>query len=98
MAQNLSFVLFLGWLALATVGTFGLFGFDKWQARRGANHRISELTLLLACVVGGWPGGLIGLVVFRHKSAKLSFQLKFAVAFVGFALLVGGGLRMLGKI
>ena len=98
MNQNMAVVVSIWWLGLASLGAFVLFGVDKCLAKRGSTHRISELTLLSICGLGGWPGGLLGLLVFRHKSAKLSFQLKFAVAFICFALLVSGGLRLLGKV
>jgi len=98
MRQITDGTVFWGWLAVASVAAFALFGCDKWLAKRGSTQRISEFTLLSICALGGWPGGLIGLIAFRHKSAKLSFQLKFFGAFVLFGGLVAGGLRFMGKI
>lgn len=77
-------LLLAGWLGVTSLVTFLLFGYDKWQAgRRGG--RVAEFTLCLASAVGGWPGGLAGIVVFRHKSAKGTFQFKFAAAFLVWA-------------
>lgn len=70
-----------GWLAATNCLAFGLLGYDKWQAGRKGG-RVAESTLWLASAVGGWPGGLLGIVLFRHKSAKASFQFKFAAALV----------------
>jgi uncharacterized membrane protein YsdA (DUF1294 family) len=73
-------LLLAGWLGGTSLVAFLLFGYDKWQAvRRGG--RVAESTLCLVSALGGWPGGLLGIAVFRHKSAKGSFQLKFAAAF-----------------
>jgi uncharacterized membrane protein YsdA (DUF1294 family) len=77
----------VGWIALASAWAFLLFGFDKWRARRGG-ARVSEAALCWISALGGWPGGLLGMLVFRHKSAKGSFQLKFAAAFFAWAGLV----------
>lgn len=90
--------LLLGWLGLACLWTFLLFGYDKWQAGRGGGRRIAESSLLLASGLGGWPGGLLGLLLFRHKSAKPSFLLKFAAAFAVWAGLVAGALKLTGRI
>ncbi len=68
------------WLLAASAWAFVGFGFDKWRAGRGG-RRVAEATLFWICALGGWPGGLLGIAVFRHKSAKASFQLKFAAAF-----------------
>lgn len=86
----------LVWLAAGSVWAFALFGFDKWRAGRGAGPRTAESSLLLACALGGWPGGLLGMLVFRHKSAKPSFQLKFAAALLVWAALVAGALKLAG--
>lgn len=80
-------ILVTGWLAATSLATFGLFGYDKWQAGRNG-RRVAESTLWLASAVGGWPGGLLGIVLFRHKSAKASFQFKFAAAFLVWAALL----------
>jgi uncharacterized membrane protein YsdA (DUF1294 family) len=90
--------LLLGWLALTCGWAFGLFGYDKWQAGRSQGQRIAESSLLWASALGGWPGGLLGLILFHHKSAKTSFQLKFAVAFVVWAGLMTGALKLTGRI
>ena len=56
--------------------TFLLYGLDKFQAsRRGG--RVPERTLHLFELLGGWPGALLGMAVFRHKTQKRSFRLVF---------------------
>jgi uncharacterized membrane protein YsdA (DUF1294 family) len=85
--------LLVAWAALGSLGAFLLFGFDKWRSRR-RGARVSEATLLWTCVCAGWPGGLLGILVFRHKSAKTSFRLKFAAAFLGWAGLVAVVLKL----
>lgn len=68
-----------GWFATLTVVAFLAFGYDKWRARR-EGERVSEARLLWLSALGGWLGGLLGMMVFRHKTAKWSFKLKFAAA------------------
>lgn len=74
----------LGWLAAVNAATFLVFGFDKWRAGR-SGQRISEFTLALLGAIGGWPGGWLGMILFRHKTAKWTFKLKYALALVPFA-------------
>ena len=82
-------------IGLASAWTFLLFGFDKWRAGRGGN-RVAESTLLWSSALGGWPGGLLGMILFRHKSAKGSFQLKFIAAALLWSALVAGALKLTG--
>lgn len=72
-------VIVLLWLGGLGVGTFLVFGFDKWRAGR-VEPRVSEARLLWLSALGGWLGGLLGMIVFRHKISKWSFKLKFAIA------------------
>ena len=74
-------LILLGWLTLTSVLAFGLFGYDKFQSGRNGS-RAAEFQLAMIGAIGGWLGGLAGMLVFRHKTAKLSFILKYAVAFV----------------
>ena len=60
----------------ASIVAFAAYGIDKAAARRQAN-RISEQTLLLLGLVGGWPGALVAQQVFRHKTRKRSFRRAF---------------------
>ena len=85
-----------GWVMVASACTFLVFGIDKWRAGHGA-ARVAEATLFWLSALGGWPGGLLGMIIFRHKSAKASFQLKFAVAFFVWGALVAGGLKLTGR-
>ncbi len=75
------------WLVAMNVVTFLTFGFDKWRAGR-SGRRVPESTLAWLAALGGWPGGLIGMKVFHHKTAKRTFQLKFALALLPFAFLI----------
>ncbi|WP_228457972.1 DUF1294 domain-containing protein [Chryseobacterium candidae] len=56
--------------------TFGVFGFDKWQAQKH-QWRISENTLLLLSILGGILGAASGMILFNHKVSKKSFLMKF---------------------
>ena len=74
----------LVWFAAFSAVTFFAFGFDKWKASRSGS-RISESSLALLGAIGGWLGGLIGMLVFRHKTSKWTFKFKYALALVPFA-------------
>ncbi len=62
-------------MSLVTVCAYGL---DKRRARLG-RPRIPERTLHLFELLGGWPGALLGMSLFRHKTQKRSFRLVFFV-------------------
>lgn len=71
----------------------GVYGFDKRAAQRG-DWRVPETTLHSIDVIGGIAGGLLGQVVFRHKTRKGMFVLLTglicSVHVVAIALLVLG--------
>lgn len=80
----------LGWTAIASVITAALYLVDK-RAAGNDRSRIAERTLLLWCLVGGWPGGLIAGRKLRHKTYKLSYRVRFlfaVVAYVAFCLML----------
>lgn len=56
--------------------TFLVYGADKSAAARRA-WRVSEKTLHLLALAGGWPGALLAQQVFRHKSSKAEFRAVF---------------------
>ncbi len=56
--------------------TFIAYAFDKKKAIEGA-WRISEATLHVFELLGGWPGGLIAQYRIRHKGSKSSYQAVF---------------------
>jgi len=87
--------IFLEWLCLSNVLAFLLFGYDKFRAGQTNKSRVSEFHLAAIGAIGGWPGGLLGMLVFRHKTAKLSFKLKYGVSFVVWAGLMYAAFRWL---
>lgn len=67
------------YLTTVNVGTAALFAYDKHQASQRA-HRVSERRLCNTALLGGWPGGLLAMQLFRHKTRKTSFQRKYVGA------------------
>jgi uncharacterized membrane protein YsdA (DUF1294 family) len=66
------------------------YGMDKRRAVRD-KPRISERTLHLMSMVGGWPGAHWGRIVFRHKTQKMSFRIVFwIIVAVHLAIIVYG--------
>ena len=70
-------VLFYLFLFLNVVA-FILIGYDKYLAKKH-KRRISEKTLLTFVLIGGTIGSGLGMLTFRHKTAKRSYLFKFWV-------------------
>ncbi|HUG10002.1 MAG TPA: DUF1294 domain-containing protein [Opitutaceae bacterium] len=56
--------------------TFLAYRSDKKRAQTG-EWRVSEATLHLMELTGGWPGALLAQRRYRHKTSKVSFQVAF---------------------
>lgn len=56
---------------------FVIAGYDKFLARK-QKRRIPENTLFFLALIGGTIGLLTAMLIFRHKTAKTSFIVKFA--------------------
>jgi uncharacterized membrane protein YsdA (DUF1294 family)/cold shock CspA family protein len=65
-----------GFYAVASVVAFLMYWHDK-SAARTSRWRTPESTLHTAGLLGGWPGSLVAMQVFRHKSGKPSFRTVF---------------------
>lgn len=69
-----------GWIAgiyvVLSMATFAAYAIDKAAARRG-DRRISEGTLHLFALIGGWPGALVAQQLIKHKSRKAAFRQVF---------------------
>lgn len=55
---------------------FVLIAYDKYLAKN-QKSRISEKTLLTFVFIGGAIGSGLAMLIFRHKTAKRSYLLKF---------------------
>lgn len=66
---------------LINVLVFIFAGYDKSQARKN-NRRVPEKTLFLMALTGGSPGLLTAMLLFKHKTSKTSFIVKFALILV----------------
>ena len=81
------------WVAGVYFGTsllaFLIYAADK-SAAEAERWRVSESTLLLVGLLGGWPGAIVAQQTLRHKSSKRSFRDAFwgTVAFNVFAFVV----------
>ena len=62
---------------LMSLVTLVVYGVDKRRAQRGRS-RIPERSLHLLELLGGWPGAVLGQVMFRHKLRKPSYMVVFA--------------------
>lgn len=56
--------------------TFVIYAVDKASAKL-RSQRVSEATLHLLSLLGGWPGAILAQELLRHKSAKQEFRAMF---------------------
>ena len=75
----------LGYLVMSV--TCALMYLHDKEAALNKKWRVSEATLIVLGLCGGWPGGLVAQQVLRHKTAKTSFQVPFWIT-VGTNLLL----------
>ena len=68
--------IYLGIVLVLSLACFVAYGWDKGRAANGS-RRVSEQTLHILALLGGWPGALLGQRHFRHKTKKLSFLIVF---------------------
>lgn len=64
------------WLIALNVVTLAYFGYDKAQARKAA-RRVPEAVLHTQAALGGSPGALAGMLLFRHKTIDGPFRIVF---------------------
>ena len=69
--QRLELWIIASYLTLSS-WMFLLYGVDKRNAIKG-RWRVSEKTLQLWALLGGWPGALMAQQAFRHKTQKRAF-------------------------
>lgn len=75
------------WVIFMSVIAFLLYGLDKYKA---IHHRwrIPEQTLILAALVGGAPGALLGMQIFHHKTRKWKFRIVVPLATIAWMALL----------
>jgi len=81
-------VAYLGLVAVTSLFSFLVYGFDKHRAAAGG-RRVPEQTLHLLALLGGWPGALLGQRRFRHKTRKVPFLIAFWATVVLHVAVVG---------
>lgn len=84
-------------IIIMSVLSFITMGTDKRRAQKGrSRYRIPEKRLWWLAILGGAPGGWLGMVTFRHKTRHTSFQIGFPalailqVALLGALFFIGG--------
>lgn len=77
------------WLVAINVLTFGAYGYDK-RIAGSEMVRVPEAVLLGLALVGGSPGALLGMQLFKHKTRKGSFRAGYwAIVAVQAVLVIG---------
>lgn len=70
--------LFLGYVLLINLLLFLLMGIDKRAAKR-KKWRIPERRLLTLGMIGGGFGGILGMIIFHHKTHRIYFTICYVV-------------------
>ena len=76
------------YLLVINLAAFLMMGLDKWRAKRD-RWRISEKALFLSALLGGSPGSILGMQVFRHKTQHWYFRFGMPLILILQLALVG---------
>lgn len=68
----------IGYLIVLNLAGICSMGMDKQRAKKGA-WRIPERTLFLIAILGGSPGSILGMYLFRHKTKHKQFVIGLPV-------------------
>jgi len=80
------------YLTAITATTLLVYGFDKLQSIRGG-YRVPEVVLHRMTLCGGTLGAFLGQQLFRHKTYKRSFRIRFIL--IAVLQIVGIGLYVM---
>jgi len=58
-----------------------IYGLDKMLAK-ARKRRISEATLISCAFMLGGCGGILGMILFNHKTSKMKFRILIPIAFL----------------
>lgn len=72
---------FLFYIVGINLLTFIVYGVDKRKAKK-KKHRIPEITLIFLSLIGGGLGGLMGMVIFKHKLSKRLFYIGIPIIII----------------
>lgn len=70
---------YLAWLVSGSIITFVVYGLDKGAAKLNT-WRVSERTLHLMSLLGGFGGAALGLIFWQHKFRKGTFVVVILVS------------------
>ncbi len=62
------------YLIIINIFSFIIYFIDKVLAIKKL-YRISEISLIIISILGGMVGGLMSMLIFRHKTKKIYFYL-----------------------
>ena len=85
--DRLSFEALLFFITCNVLG-FIFYGMDKLAAVKGW-HRSRERHFYVLALCGGWPGSVLGQIVFHHKTKKTRFRRWFYFMMVTNVLTMG---------
>lgn len=74
-------IFFLVYLISINIVTFLVYGIDKNKAKN-KQWRIPESTLIFLSLIGGSLGGLMAMVIFKHKLSKKLFYLGIPIIII----------------
>jgi uncharacterized membrane protein YsdA (DUF1294 family) len=81
-------------VCLPQVVPFVFYGIDKFLAKV-SGPRIPEMVLLASTFLFGGLGSVIAMYLFRHKTSKSSFKVKFYIVWFLRILLLAGVIALL---
>lgn len=87
-------VIYFSWLVVASAIALGVMGSDKRRATLGA-RRVPEARLHLLALLGGWPGTLLAMRLFKHKRRKAAFVRVFWLMVVAHLVVLALLVRLL---
>lgn len=76
LSKEIPWQIILAYLLLISVATYVGYWLDKRRAQKDL-WRISEKSLHLLALFGGWPAAYLAQQIHRHKTSKRSFRVVF---------------------
>ncbi len=94
--MNTTIIIIIAVLALLNLVSFCLMAYDKHCAKAG-KWRVPEKTLFIAAACFGGLGGVLGMVLCRHKTKHWYFKVFFPLLLAVQIVLLAAGYQMIMK-